>query len=135
MNSMHYVRLNVHKKTIRRQGRERSGPPGKQNRSNTTRTEPLDGNSSSTTDRGHGSNHFHRLKLPRLSSNCFRTGSLTATRARDSEWMSGSAKAQVADLSLGSLGRLIDMHHWTLLRDALHRDKETPVSRATSVLR
>src|SRR5216683_2048294 len=45
------------------QGCERSGPPGRPDRSNATRTEWLDEDSSSTLDRGDGSNDFHWLDL------------------------------------------------------------------------
>lgn len=35
-------------------------------------------------------------------------------------------RAWPADLSLGALPRIIDMHHWTLLRDALHGAQRDP---------
>src|SRR5712691_2411445 len=46
-----------------RQGCERSGSPGRPDRSNTLGTGRLDEDSSATLDRSHGSNDFHRLDL------------------------------------------------------------------------
>src|SRR5437870_4382982 len=45
------------------QGCERSGSPGRPDRSNATRTRGLDEDSSATLDGGHGSDDFHRLDL------------------------------------------------------------------------
>src|SRR5436190_16984302 len=46
-----------------RQGCERSGSPGRPDRSNTLGTGRLDEDASATLDRSHGSNDFHRLDL------------------------------------------------------------------------
>src|SRR2546430_15955329 len=46
-----------------RQGRERSGPSGRPDRSNATRTRRLDEDSSATLDGGDGGNDLHRLDL------------------------------------------------------------------------
>src|SRR5229473_5944701 len=45
------------------QGGEWSGPPGRPDRSNATRTRRLDEASSATLDGGHGSDDFHGLDL------------------------------------------------------------------------
>src|SRR6266516_4534630 len=46
-----------------RQGCERSGSPGRPDRTNTLGTGRLDEDASATLDRSHGSNDFHRLDL------------------------------------------------------------------------
>src|SRR5947209_14769748 len=51
-----------------RQGCERSGPPGRPDRSNATRTRRLDEDSSATLDGGHGSDDFHGLDLRSCAS-------------------------------------------------------------------
>src|SRR3984893_2242797 len=53
-----------------RQGCERSGPPGRPDRSNATRTRRLDENSSATLDGGHGSDDFHGLDLRSSAAAC-----------------------------------------------------------------
>src|SRR5438309_4932095 len=53
-----------------RQGCERSGSPGRPDRSNTLGTGRLDVDASATLDRSHGSNDFQRLDL--RSSACAR---------------------------------------------------------------
>src|ERR1700693_2469969 len=53
-----------------RQGCERSGPPGRPDRSNATRTRRLDEDSSATLDGSHGSDHFHGLDLRSSAAAC-----------------------------------------------------------------
>src|SRR4029077_45700 len=53
-----------------RQGCERSGAPGRPDRSNATRTRRLDEDSSATLDGGHGSDDFHGLDLRSSAAAC-----------------------------------------------------------------
>src|SRR2546428_5441289 len=66
-----------------RQGCERSGSPGRPDRSNTLGTGRLDEDSSATLDRGDGSNDFYRLDLRSSASACSAgEGSASADAAR-----------------------------------------------------
>src|SRR5260370_15601789 len=71
-----------------RQGCQRSGPAGRQDRSNATRTRRLDEDSSATMDSGYGSNDFHRLDLRSPASACAtgqKCASADFTRPRSTE--------------------------------------------------
>ena len=65
MESMYYIGLDVHKKTISYcvKDSERAGPAGRQDRSHARRTGQLDEDSSSTLERSHGSHDLHGLDL------------------------------------------------------------------------
>src|SRR5579859_6212509 len=60
---LHRIRRSQEDNQLLHQGCERSGPPGRQNRSDAIRAGQLDEDSSSATFHCHGGDHLHRLDL------------------------------------------------------------------------